>query len=195
MLVAAFLIAQITGPLLDKMHATTWHPGCPVPIEDLRQVTVRYRNYKRQPASGILIVHKDLAEDVAAIFEDLYEKDFLIERITPVEEYGGSDDASMAANNTSAFNCRDVTGRPGRFSNHSWGRAIDINPLTNPYVKGDYVAPPAGRAYLDRTKSYPGGIRKRSYIVERFKKSGWTWGGDWNDLKDYQHFEKAGRRQ
>ena len=194
MLVAALLIAQIAGPLLDKMRVTTWHPGCPVPIEDLRQVTVRYRNYERKPATGILIVHKDLAEDVARIFEDLYKKNFLIERITPVEEYGGSDDASMAANNTSAFNCRDVTGRPGRFSNHSWGRAIDINPLTNPYVKGDYVAPPGGRVYLDRTKSYPGAILKGSYIVERFKRSGWTWGGDWKDLKDYQHFEKADRQ-
>src|SRR5262245_692273 len=155
MLVAALLIAQITGPLLEKMRATTWHPGCPVPIEDLRQVTVRYRNFERRPATGILIVHKDLAGEIAAIFEDLYKRNFLIERITPVEEYGGRDDASMAANNTSAFNCRDVTGRPGRFSNHSWGRAIDINPLTNPYVKGDYVAPPAGRVYLDREKDYP----------------------------------------
>jgi len=194
MLVAALLIAQITAPLLDKMHATTWRPGCPVPIEDLRQVKVPYWTFERKPATGILIVHKDLAGEIEAIFKDLYKKKFLIERITPVEEYGGSDDASMAANNTSAFNCRDVTGKPGKFSNHSWGRAIDINPLTNPYVKGDNVSPPAGRAYLDRSKNHPGSILKSGYVVGRFKKAGWTWGGDWLDLKDYQHFEKAARR-
>jgi hypothetical protein len=194
MLVAALLIAQISAPLLDKMRATTWRSGCPVAIEDLRQLTVPYWNFERKPATGILIVHQDLASEVGAIFEDLYKKKFLIERITPVEEYGGDDDASMAANNTSAFNCRDVTGKPGTFSNHSWGRTIDINPLTNPYVRGDKVYPPAGRAYLDRSKSHSGSILKGGYIVERFKQAGWTWGGDWSDLKDYQHFEKAARQ-
>ena len=76
------------------------------------------------------------------------------------------------------------------FSNHSWGRAIDINPLTNPYVKGDLVLPPGGRAYLDRTKSFPGSILRDSYIVRRFEGAGWTWGGRWSDRQDYQHFEK-----
>ena len=194
MLVAALLIAQISAPLVEKMRATTWRTGCPVPIEDLRQVTVPYWDFKKKPASGILIVHKDLATEIGAIFADLYKKKFLIERVAPVEEYGGDDDASMAANNTSAFNCRSVTGKPGTFSNHSWGRAIDINPLTNPYVRGDNVSPPAGRDYLDRSKSHPGSILMGSYVVERFKKAGWKWGGDWNDLKDYQHFEKADRR-
>ena len=120
---------------------------------------------------------------------------FLIERITPIEDFNGDDDASMAANNTSAFNCRDITGQPGRFSNHSWGRAIDINPLINPYVKGDKVYPPEGRKYLNREVEAPGLINSGSYVVKRFLKAGWKWGGDWTNLKDYQHFEKPEQSQ
>ena len=83
----------------------------------------------------------------------------------------------------------DVTGQPGKFSNHSWGRAIDINPLTNPYIKGDKVLPPEGRQYLDRSQALPGSILADSFIVKRFAQAGWQWGGSWSDRKDYQHFE------
>ena len=134
-----------------------------------------------------------LAQELQAIFRELFAHGFLIERMEPVETYGGSDDRSMAANNTSAFNCRDVTGVKGKFSNHSWGRAIDINPLTNPYVKGPKVLPPGGQAFLDRTKAYPGGILPDSFIVKLFANYGWTWGGSWPDRQDYQHFEKPAR--
>ena len=176
--------------LVAKMRATTWHAGCPVSPEDLRQLTITYWNFDHQRATGVLIVHKDVAEEVTQIFRDLFYHEFLIQKMSPVEEYNGDDDASMAANNTSAFNCRDVTGQPGKFSNHSWGRAIDINPLTNPYIKGDKVLPPEGRQYLDRTHAFPGLVLADGYIVKRFAQAGWQWGGTWSDPKDYQHFEK-----
>lgn len=182
--------SQINPMLLDKMKHATWRPGCPVPPGDLRQLTLSYWTFQNKPATGILIVHKDVAREVDAIFRDLFRQRFAIERMVPIEEYGGDDNLSMTANNTSAFNCRDVTGQPGEFSNHSWGRAIDINPLTNPYVKGDKVLPPAGHQYVDRTRAFPGSILSGSYIVKRFSEAGWQWGGDWTDLKDYQHFEK-----
>ncbi|MGI8744608.1 MAG: M15 family metallopeptidase [Bryobacteraceae bacterium] len=182
--------SRIATPLLDKIKKTTWHPGCPVSPDDLRQVTISYWTFQKKPATGILIVHKDVAPEIDAIFQDFFRHSFLIERIVPIEEYGGDDNLSMAANNTSAFNCRDVTGQVGKFSNHSWGRAIDINPLTNPYVKGDQVLPPAGRQYLDRTRALPGSILSGSFIVNRFSEAGWKWGGAWSDRKDYQHFEK-----
>src|SRR5437868_2359193 len=105
MLPLALLIAAIPHQLADRMRGVTWRPGCPVPIEDLRQVTVRYWNFDKQPATGILIVHKDIAREVDGIFEDLYRRKFQIERMSPVEDFGGDDDKSMAANNTSAFNC------------------------------------------------------------------------------------------
>lgn len=128
--------------LIDLMRHTTWHTGCPVAPEQLRQLTLTYNDFSNQHRTGTLLVHRDLADEVIRLFRDLYRLGFQIEQMVPIEEYGGNDDASMAANNTSAFNCRDATGKPGVFSNHSWGRAIDINPLTNPYVKGDKVLPP-----------------------------------------------------
>lgn len=180
----------MSSPLLDKIRHTTWHPGCPVAPEDLRELTITYRDFGGKQAIGTLIVNKDLAVEVLRIFRKLFEHGFQIERMVPIEDYGGDDNASMAANNTSAFNCRDATGKPGTFSNHSWGRAIDINPLINPYVKGDRVLPPEGRRYLDRSKAFEGSILKASYIVQEFETAGWTWGGRWPDRQDYQHFEK-----
>jgi hypothetical protein len=176
--------------LLERIRKTTWHPGCPVVPEDLRQLTVSFLDFENKTRTGILLVHRDLAGEVIRLFQSLYRHGFQIERMVPIEDYGGNDDASMAANNTSAFNCRDATGKPSVFSNHSWGRAIDINPLTNPYVKGDTVLPPAGRKYLDRTRAFAGSILKEGFVVREFESDGWTWGGRWTDRQDYQHFEK-----
>jgi hypothetical protein len=173
--------------------ASTWHAGCPVGPEEVRSVSISYWDFGGKPARGVLIVNREVAEEVRAIFGELFEHGFLIQKMRPVEEYGGSDDRSMEANNTSAYNCRDVTGVKGKFSNHSWGRAIDINPLTNPYVKGEKVLPAAGREYLDRARAYPGGILRDSFAVKAFAKRGWTWGGSWPDRQDYQHFEKPQR--
>ena len=161
---------------------------------DLRELRLPYHDFNGETRTGTLIVHKDVAAEVVEIFDQLFQKGFPIERMEPVDDFGASDDRSMDANNTSAFNCRDVTGVPGKFSNHSWGRAIDINPLTNPYVKGDKVLPPAGRKFLDRTKDYPGGILSDGFVVKLFAQHEWTWGGSWTDRKDYQHFEKPDRR-
>ena len=156
-------------------------------------LTLSYWDFDGREQTGRLVVNEAVAGEVTAIFRELHAKKFPIERMQTVEEYGGSDDRSMEANNTSAFNCRDMTGQPGKFSNHSWGRAIDLNPLTNPYVKGAKVLPEAGRAYLDRTKTYKGGISTDGMVVQLFKKHGWAWGGDWKDRQDYQHFEKPAR--
>ncbi len=189
-----FRIDPVPAAASGQMDGISWHRGCPVEREDLRQLTVTYVDFSGKPAQGVLYVHKDVAGELKTIFQALYKARFQIEKMVPVEDYKGSDDASMAANNTSAFNCRDVTGRTGQFSNHSWGRAVDINPLTNPYVKGDTVLPPAGRQYLDRTKAFPGSILRDDLIVKLFESKGWTWGGRWGDRQDYQHFEKPERR-
>lgn len=188
-----FVVAQyapLHGPLLEQVRKTTWHSGCPVPPEDLRALRVKYQNFKGADSEGVLIVNAQLAPELESIFRELYRGGFQIERIEPVENFGGDDVKSMEANNTSSFNCRDKTGMPGQFSNHSWGRAIDINPLTNPYVKGDKVLPEAGRGYLDRTEQRPGAILADSFVVKLFESHGWTWGGRWHDRQDYQHFEK-----
>jgi len=190
---AVFKAHKLSPALLAKMQGTTWHPGCPVPPSDLRELTLSYWDFQAHPQTGTLIVNKAVARDVRKVFHQLFRHGFMIERMEPIEDYGGSDERSMKRNNTSSFNCRDITGRPGKFSNHSWGRAIDINPLTNPYVKGPLVLPKGGAAYLDRNKTYIGGIMPDSYIVRLFTKKHWTWGGTWQDRQDYQHFEKPQR--
>jgi hypothetical protein len=189
-----FHAGPIPPALLARTKASTWHAGCPVPTDYLRQLDVSYWNFGGMPANGVLIVHKDVVSDLTAIFSQLFRHGFLIERMEPVENFGGSDDRSMEANNTSAFNCRDITGERGKFSNHSWGRAIDVNPLTNPYVKGESILPVQGKAFLDRSRAYPGAILANSFIVQLFAQHGWLWGGSWKDRKDYQHFEKPERR-
>ena len=107
-----------------------------------------------------------------------------------IDDFKGDDDLSMTENNTSAFNCRSVTGKPGIFSVHSYGRAIDINPKINPYIKGNLVLPENGRPYTDRTLTSPGIIKLNDFTYNSFIKKGWKWGGSWVSLKDYQHFEK-----
>jgi hypothetical protein len=112
--------------------------------------------------------------------------------VFPVSRYRGSDDASMAADNTSAFNCRAAVGSSGRWSMHAYGLAIDVNPVENPYVLGARVLPPAGRRYLDRTRPRRGMAVEGGVLVEAFEAVGWRWGGRWTNSRDYQHFSTNG---
>jgi hypothetical protein len=169
----------------------SWRPGCPVGPDQLRRLTVSHWGFDGSVQTGELVVHADLAGELAAIFRDLFQQGFPIQRMVPVEHYGGSDDASMDANNTSAFNCRPVTGGTS-WSKHAYGRAIDVNPIQNPYVRGSTVLPPAGRAHLNRSTPAQGKILAGSAVVSAFAARGWTWGGNWSSPTDYQHFERAG---
>lgn len=169
------------------MIGTTWHQGCPIPLADLRYVTINYWGTDQQSHHGALVVHQKIASDVQRIFNQLERAHFPLQSVTPMHAFNGDDDASMRANNTSAFNCRAVTGKPGVFSQHSYGAAIDINPLQNPYVKGDTVLPHAGSAFLSRDALQPGMLEP---VVSQFTAAGFTWGGNWHSLKDYQHVEK-----
>jgi hypothetical protein len=126
------------------------------------------------------------------VLRDLYEARFPIARMEPIDVYGGDDNRSIKANNTSAFNCRAVTGGTG-WSEHAYGRAIDVNPFVNPYVKGSTVLPPEAAAYTDRSRNDPGMIHGDDAVVRAFAARGWKWGGYWSSLKDYQHFSTSGR--
>lgn len=112
----------------------SWREGCPVPVSDLQYLKLTHWGFDGQPKVGQLVVHKKLALPVVKAFADLFRSRFPIERMELIDQYDGSDDRSMEANNTSAFNCRDITGKPGQYSRHSYGDAITINPLQNPYV-------------------------------------------------------------
>ncbi len=136
-------------------------------------------------------MHADWADALLGVFAQLRAIGFPIERMEPVDAFGGSDDASMAVNNTSAFNCRPVTGGTG-WSRHAFGSAIDINPRQNPYVTSDgQVLPPEGAAHVERSPAQ-GRIIRGEGVVEAFAAIGWRWGGDWSDPVDYQHFDTRG---
>ncbi|WP_420093268.1 M15 family metallopeptidase [Mycolicibacillus trivialis] len=169
----------------------SWRPGCPVPPEQLRRVTVDYLGFDLATHRGELIVHRDVVDDIVAIFADLYRMDYPIERMHTVERYPGADDeASMRDNNTSAFNCRRIPGS-GTWAQHAYGRAVDLNPLLNPSRSGDGTVEPANAAvYLDRTRIDPGLLHDGDPAVRAFTDRGWTWGGHWRSPVDYQHFER-----
>lgn len=174
-----------------RIAEKAWHPGCPAGIAELELLTLTYWDFHATPQQGLLIVHRDVSADLLFIFRRLFEHGFLIQSMRPIEEFSADDEASMEANNTSAFNCRDITGKPGTFSNHSWGKAIDVNPLTNPMILHGNPLPPQGAAYTDRAVAWPGSILQGGFIVNLFRSRGWTWGGEWQN-PDYQHFEKPG---
>lgn len=171
----------------------SWRAGCPVPIRDLRLVSVRHWGFDGRVYDGELVVHRDAAGAVIGVFRSLFEARFPIRRMRLVDEYGGDDDRSMAANNSSGFNCRRSSGDSGAWSEHAYGRAIDINPVQNPYVSGGAVEPPSGRPYVDRSVRTPGLIRPGDVVVRAFASIGWRWGGTWSRSKDYQHFSRSGR--
>ncbi len=184
------VVLPITPDIAQRMiDGGSFHEECPVPLSKLRYLHIRYRDLENRTQTGELIVHESVADEVVQLFTQLYRTGFRIARIQLVSAYGANDEASMRANNTSAFNCRYIAGTK-KFSRHSYGKAIDINPLLNPCVQKGEVSPANAGAYLDRKQNLPGMIHRNGTVVRLFKKYGWKWGGDWHSLKDYQHFEK-----
>jgi hypothetical protein len=171
----------------------SWRRGCPVGPVELRLLRVDHWGLDGRVHRGELIVHRDHARRILAVMGKLFKARYPIQRLRPVDAYRASDDRSMAANNTSAFNCRRVSGS-SRWSEHAFGRAIDVNPLRNPYVtSGGRVSPPAGRPYANRARRAAGMIHGGDTVVRAFAAAGWRWGGYWSGAKDHQHFSSTGR--
>lgn len=171
----------------------SWRPGCPVDPTDLRKLELSYWGFDDQPHTGALVVAATEADAVIGVFRRLYDGRFPIRRMEPIDVYGGSDEASMAADNTSGFNCRRaVASGPPQWSAHAFGKAIDINPVENPYLLEGDVLPPAGAAFVDRANVRPGMAVRGGELVAAFAAAGWSWGGGWAN-PDYQHFSSTGR--
>jgi hypothetical protein len=186
-------IARIDTGTRERMTGVSWHRGCPVGFADLRLLTVRHWGFDGQPHRGRLVVHRDAAPAMLGAMRSLYRLHFPIRQMRLVDAYGADDHRSMAADNTSAFNCRFVAGSPGVWSEHAYGRAIDVNPIENPYVtESGFVSPPAGAPYARRSRHAQGMIHRRGQVVEAFASIGWKWGGNWRWPKDYQHFSATG---
>jgi len=173
------------------MEPTSWRPGCPVGLDELRYLEISHWGFDGARRTGELVVHADAVEAMVSVFTDLWVARFPIRSMRLVDDFGGSDDASIDAGNTSAFNCRTVAGT-SRWSNHATGRAIDINPIENPYVSGGTTSHPASVPFLVRTPA-PGVIVEGDAVVAAFDAVGWGWGGRWDDPVDHQHFSANGR--
>ncbi|MBR1641737.1 MAG: M15 family metallopeptidase [Butyrivibrio sp.] len=189
-----FYFEPISNEVFKRISGISYPVDCQVPLDDLRYVVLQYVDFENAPQSGEMIVNKAIAQDVVEIFYELYENGYQIESIKLVDEFGGDDTASMLANNTSSFNYRVVEGTT-RLSNHALGRAIDLNPFYNPYITynkdgSTNISPQGSEAYADRTISFPYKIDENDLAYKLFKAHGFTWGGNWNSCKDYQHFEK-----
>lgn len=188
-----FYIFEIPDDIFAKMQGKSYKEDCTVPREDLRYVHVRHMGFDGEAKDGELVVNKAIADDVLAIFEELYKADYPIEKVRLVDEYDADDEASMSDNNSSAFNFRFIS-HTTRISKHGLGMAVDINTRYNPYVKtvdGKLSIEPAnGADYVDRSKDFPHKIDHEDLCYKLFKEHGFTWGGDWTHSKDYQHFER-----
>jgi hypothetical protein len=171
---------------------STWRAECPVTLDELRHVLVTFVGFDELAHTGELIVHRDFAEDVVAVFRALHRARFPLEEVRLI----GADELDLPptgdGNVTSAFVCRAGVGS-SRWSEHAYGRAIDINPFHNPYVKGDLVLPELAGAYVDRTDVRPGMVLPGGVVTEAFAAIGWGWGGAWTSSVDWMHFSTTGR--
>ena len=188
-----FSSRRLGPPLRNRISGSSWHAGCPVPLSGLRYLRVGYYGFDRDPHVGELVVAASSVPAIREAFRRLFSARFPIRRMRLVDDYGASDYASIAADNTSAFNCRNVTGGSG-WSEHAYGRAIDVNPIENPYIyKDGTTTHPASRPYLDRHRHRRGMAYRGGALVRAFTGVGWGWGGDWPRPTDYQHFSATGR--
>lgn len=171
----------------------SYRPGCPVVPRQLRSIRLRYWGFDNRAHVGNLVVNAAVTRPVATVFRTLYAARFPIRRMEPVDVFHGSDDRSMAADNTSAFNCRyAVAPGPKHWSVHAYGEAIDVNTVENPYIEGGVVRPAAGKRFLDRANVRPGMAVQTGVLVRAFLAVGWKWGGRWTASPDYQHFSATG---
>ena len=180
------------GPVPAEVVArSTWTEGCPVPLDQLAYLNVSFIGFDGEFHTGELIVHATVAKDIVGVFEQLHAARFPIEqlRVTTQEELDAPPTGD--GNGSGAFGCRPAVGS-GSWSQHAFGLAIDINPFHNPYVKGELVIPELASAYLDRDRALPGMVFSGDVVFEAFADIGWSWGGNWNTLKDWMHFSKSG---
>lgn len=181
------------APVLDATYApvtssdvwATWRPGCPVSPASLTLVRLNYWGFDNAVHRGEIIIRSDLAARVASVFGTALADHLPIRSMWRVDYYGGDDPTSMAADNTSGFNCRQVTGGVG-LSPHSYGIAVDLNTLENPYYAGRWWP---NAQFVDRSNIRPGMLFGYSYTVTAFQRNGFAWGASY---LDYQHFEYAG---
>lgn len=189
-----FFYEPLPQEILDRISGLSYTSDCTTSLDDLRYIQVKYINFNNETCIGEIICNKFIAEDLVEIFYELYENSYPIASIRLIDDFDASDSLSMSSNNTSCFNYRTTTDG-SKISKHALGLAIDINPLFNPYVivgsNPLYYEPSNAGDYCDRTKDFAGKITTDDLCYKLFIEHGFTWGGSWKNVTDYQHFEKA----
>jgi hypothetical protein len=179
------------GPAVRARMGATWNPACPVPLADLRYVTVSFQGFDGRPHTGELVVHQRVADQLVSVFARLHQASFPIEEMRLVTTADLGAPPTGDGNNTAAFVCRRARTQT-RWSTHAYGLAVDLNPFQNPYRRGNLVLPELASAYLDRGRVRPGMIRPGDVVTTAFAAIGWTWGGTWRSPTDSMHFSATG---
>lgn len=188
-LAPVFTAEPIPSAVEARMCGVSYPEDAEIKLSDLRYLRLSYVDFDGREQVGELVCNKAIADDLVAVFRDLYEARYPIRSIRLIDDFGGDDEASMAADNTSCFNYRKKTGMR-ELSKHALGLAVDINPFENPYVRPSRVRPAGASAFADRTKEFPHKIDKNDLCYRLFHARGFSWGGSWRSVQDYQHFEK-----
>jgi len=201
--VASFhsVIRPLSAPVRTELKSRGfWHQSCPVTLAQLRVLTVTYRGFDDRVHTGQLVVNEDAAAPLAHVFRRLYELRFPIRHMRLADTYGPVRSRPADPDVSASFECRQAVASPcsgsarrgtGSWSEHAYGRAIDLNPVENPYVGCGMSRDPGSRPYLDRSRVRRGMVTPA--VVAAFRSVGWGWGGDWSgSTKDYMHFSASG---
>lgn len=172
-----------------RMRGVSYPEDADIKLDDLRYLKLSYIDFDGNPQVGEMVCNKAIAEDLLAIFRELYEARYPIRSIRLIDDFDGDDEASMKADNTSCFNYRKKVG-VRELSKHALGLAVDVNPFENPYVRTTHIRPAEAAAFADRTQDFPHKIDKNDLCYKLFRAHGFSWGGTWRSVRDYQHFEK-----
>lgn len=183
-------VSEIADAVLTR---STWTEDCPVQLDELRYLTMTHWGFDGQVHTGEMIVNASVAQDVIAVFSQLFDARFPIEQMRVIAPDELDVPPTGDGNDTTAFVCRPVVNSTGAWSQHAYGLAVDINPFHNPYEKGDLVLPELASYYLDRSLEEPGMVVAGDVVTSAFAAIGWGWGGNWNTLDDYMHFSQNGR--
>ena len=182
----------IDDTIFQRINLKSYKPNYTISLDELRYISLSHYGFDGKVHMGELIVNCTIVQQTLSVFQELFGANYPIEKIRLVDEYDADDICSMTDNNSSCFNYRTIEGT-SKLSNHSKGLAIDINPLYNPYVRmidGTVsILPENGTPYADRLSNCPYFIHKNDICYNAFIKHGFSWGGEWESSKDYQHFE------
>jgi len=184
-----FIAEPLPEHIISQISGSSFHENEHFGYEHLSYLTITYMDFDGYSRLGNIIVAASIADEVLDIFREIYEGRFPLARVKLIDYYGADDYYSMADNNSVGFNFRVIAGTQ-TLSRHAWGMAIDINPIQNPFIRGDIIWPPAGSEYLDRSDVRPGMIVPGDVVYNAFVSRGWIWGGHWTVPIDYHHFER-----